>query len=65
MWYAAGKGDFVVACRWHHTWMLPKTKVLGKLACLVLSKILGIGIAKRNWKQVKKIMYRDRANLGN
>jgi hypothetical protein len=44
MRYAAGKSDFVVACRWHHTWMLPRTKVLGKLACLVLSKILGIGI---------------------
>jgi hypothetical protein len=41
------------------------TKVLGKLACLVLSKILGIGTAKRNWKQVKKIKYRDHANLGN
>ncbi len=55
MWYAAGKSDFVVACRLHHTWMLPRTKVLGKLACLVLSKMLGIGTAKRNWKQVKKI----------
>ncbi len=65
MWYAAGKSDFVVACRWHHTWTLPRTKVLGKLACLVLSKILGMGTAKRNWKQVKKIKYRDRANLGN
>jgi hypothetical protein len=29
--------------------------VLGKLACLVLSKILGIGSAERKWKQVKKI----------
>jgi hypothetical protein len=65
MWYAAGKSDFVVACHWHHTWMLPRTKVLGKLACLVLSKILGIGTAKRNWKQVKKIKYRDPTNLGN
>jgi hypothetical protein len=45
--------------------MLPRTKVLGKLACMVLSKILGIGTAKRNWKQVKKIKYGDRANLGN
>jgi hypothetical protein len=45
--------------------MLPRTKVLGKLACLVLSKILGIGIAKRNWNQVKKIKYGDPANLGN
>ncbi len=39
MWYAARKSDFVVACRWHHTWMLSRTKVLGKLACLDLSKI--------------------------
>ncbi len=46
MWYAAGKSDFVVACCWHHTWTLPRTKVLGKLACLVLSKILGIGTAE-------------------
>ncbi len=40
-------------------------KVIGKLACLVLSKILGIGTAKHNWKQVKKIKYQDSANLGN
>ncbi len=32
---------------------------------MVLSKILGIGTAKRNWKQVKKIKYGDRAILGN
>ncbi len=36
MWLAAKKNDFVVACQWHHTWTLPRTKVLGKLACLVL-----------------------------
>jgi hypothetical protein len=65
MWYAAGKSDFVVACCWHHTWTLLRTKVLGKLAYLVISKILGIGTAKRNWKQVKKIKYGDHANLGN
>jgi hypothetical protein len=39
MWYVAGKRYFVVACPWHHTWMLSRTKVLEKLACLVLSKI--------------------------
>jgi hypothetical protein len=65
MWYTAGKSDFVLACRWHHTWTLSRTKVLGKLACLVLSKILGIGTAECNWKQVKKIKYDDSANLGN
>ncbi len=48
MWYTAGKSDFVIACRWHHTWTLPRTKVLGKLACLVLPKILGIGTAECN-----------------
>jgi hypothetical protein len=31
---------------------------------LVLSKTLGIGIAKHNWKQVKKIKSGDRAYLG-
>jgi hypothetical protein len=64
MWLAAGKNNFGVACQWHHTWTLPRTKVLGKLAFLVLSKILGIGTAKRNWKQVKKIKHGDCANLG-
>jgi hypothetical protein len=65
MRYTAGKSDFVVACRWHYTWTLLRTKVLGKLACLVLSKILEIGTAERNLKQAKKIKYGDRANLGN
>ena len=36
------------AYQWHYKYSLPTTKVLGKLACLVLSKILGIGTAKRN-----------------
>ncbi len=65
VWYAARKSYFVAAYHWHHTWMLSRTKVLGKLARLVLSKILGIGTAEHNWKQVKKIKYRNRANLGN
>ncbi len=40
---------------WHQKYSLPVTKVLRKLACLVLSKILGIGMAERNWKQVKAV----------
>jgi hypothetical protein len=64
MWHAARKSDFVVACYWHYTWMLSRTKVLGKLACLVLSKILGIRTAECNWKQVKNIHGRDSLNLG-
>ena len=44
-----------LAFRWHQRYSLPVTKVLGRLACLVLSKILGIGSAERNWKQVKLV----------
>jgi hypothetical protein len=34
------------------------------LACLVLSKILGIGTAERNWKQVNKVKKGDCAKTG-
>jgi hypothetical protein len=54
MWDAA-QGDNVKAYRWHQRYSLQGTKVLGKLACLVLSKIMGIGTAEQNWKQVKYI----------
>ena len=50
--------------RWHQKYSLDCTDVLGKLACLVLSKILGIGSAERNWKQVKKIKRGDFAQTG-
>ena len=52
------------AYQWHYKYSLPTTKVLGKLACLVLSKILGIGTAKRNWKQVKAVKSGQRVNTG-
>ncbi len=52
MWDTA-QGDDVKAYQWHQRYSLQGTKVLGKLACLVLSKILGIGTAEQNWKQVK------------
>jgi len=61
MWDAA-RGDDVKANRWHQRYSLQGTKVLGKLACLVLSKILGIGTAERNWKQVKYIKLGLRSN---
>ncbi len=38
--------------------------MLGKLACLVLSKILGIGSAERNCKQVKNIKRGDCTQTG-
>jgi hypothetical protein len=52
------------AYRWHCKYSLSTTKVLGKLACLVLSKILGIGTAERNWKQVKAVKSGQRVNTG-
>jgi hypothetical protein len=52
------------AYQWHYKYSLPTTKVLGKLACLVLSKILGIGTVKRNWKQVKAVKSSQRVNAG-
>jgi hypothetical protein len=52
------------AYRWHFKYSLTTTKVLGKLACLVLSKILGIGTAERNWKQVKAVKSGQRVNTG-
>jgi hypothetical protein len=52
------------AYQWHYKYSLPTTKVLGKLACLVLLKILGIGTAKRNWKQVKAVKSSQRVKAG-
>jgi hypothetical protein len=63
MWSEPDHDEFIVSCHWHLTWTVPRSTVLGKLACLVLSKILGIGSAERNWKQVKKLKSGDRSNL--
>ncbi len=54
MWITAAEED-LKAYRWHQRYSLPVTKVLGKLACLTLSKILGIGTVEQNWKQVKAV----------
>jgi hypothetical protein len=43
------------AYKWHYKYSYHQTKVLGRLASFVLSKILGIGRAERNWKQVKAV----------
>jgi len=63
IWIMANNID-TLAYRWHFKYSLPVTKVLGKLACLVLSKILGIGTAERNWKQVKAVKSGQRVNTG-
>ena len=54
MWDAA-RGDDVKVYRWHQRNSLQGTKILSKLVCLVLSKILGIRTVEQNWKQVKYI----------
>jgi hypothetical protein len=56
------KEPAVMAYRRHKKYSLPVTKVLGKLACLVISTILGIGTAERNWKQVKAVKSGQQVN---
>ena len=53
-WMVAAKPD-TMGFRWHSKYSIETTEVLGKLAWLVLSKILGIGTTERNLKQVKKV----------
>jgi hypothetical protein len=48
---------------WHQMYSLVYTKVLGRVACRVTSKILGIGSAERNWSDVKYILDSKRVNL--
>ena len=61
IWIIAAE-ESTKAYRWHYKYSYHQTKVLGKLACLVLSKILGIGTAERNWKQVKAVKSGQRVN---
>jgi hypothetical protein len=61
IWILASDTDLKTYCL-HQKYTLPVTKVLGKLACLVLSKILGIGTTERNWKQVKAVKSGQRVN---
>jgi len=62
MWETRARDD-TPAFRWHERNSLRSTSVLGKLACLVLSKILGVGTAERNWKQVKLIKSGQRTSI--
>jgi hypothetical protein len=63
IWIVASKPD-TQQFPWHARYYFDITEVLGKLACLVLSKNLGIGMAERNWKQVKKVEEGDCAKTG-
>ena len=42
---------------WHQEYSLPFTKVLVFVACIVTSKVLGIGAAERSWGDVKTIKF--------
>ena len=54
----AGRSHF-----WHQLHSLDCTKYLGRFACRVLSKIVGIGSAERNWKTVKHLKTGKRSHL--
>ena len=48
---------------WHKKNSLRFTEYLGRLACIVCSKILGIGAAERNWGDVKHLKTDKRSHL--
>jgi hypothetical protein len=48
---------------WHKKNSLVYTSILGKVACIVCSKILGIGSAERSWGDVKHLKTEKRAKL--
>ena len=62
MWFIAEQLD-QLAHVWHKTYSVGITEILGRLACIVTSKILGIGTAERNWKQLKSAKTGQRASL--
>jgi hypothetical protein len=45
IWIMAADNE-AKAYKWHYKYSYHQIKVLGRLACLVLSKILGIGTAE-------------------
>jgi len=48
---------------WHKKETLRYTKIFGKFACRVCSKILGIGSAVRSWGDVKHLKVNKRSHL--
>ena len=49
--------------RWHKKYSLTQTQQLGRLACRVTSKILGMGNAERCWGVVKQLKDGQRSHL--
>lgn len=62
IWIVAGQSD-MPAHVWHHRYSYPFTEFLGKLACIVLSKVTGIGEAERHWKANKRVRSGQRARM--
>ena len=62
MWIIA-KMDTNLAHEWHKKYSVTRTQVLGRVSCLVLSKILGTGTAERHWKLVKEAKKGQRNNI--
>ena len=56
--------DGTKTCEWHYKFSLGNTEVLGKLACIVTSKLCGIGEAEHHWKANKRQLTGQRACLG-
>ena len=48
---------------WHKKNSLRFTKIIGRVSCILCSKILGIGLAERSWGDVKNIKKDMRAHL--
>ena len=62
MWVIA-ENPMQLAHMWHKIYSLPRTDVLGLLACLSTSQNLGIGNAERHWKITKAAKTGQRARL--
>jgi len=48
---------------WHKKYFYSYTKYFGKFACHICSKILGIGLAERNWGEVVHLKTEKHSHL--
>jgi len=62
-WHASQLHNHTKVHVWHKAWTYRHGFYLGKLACRVTSKILGIGNAERNWGAVKHLKSGQRSHL--
>jgi hypothetical protein len=54
----------VLTNNWFCYFVIVMSQVLGKVACRILSALLGIGIAERSWGAVKHIKSGSRSGIG-